>query len=121
GKSTLFNVLTRTRDALVVDLPGVTRDRHYGVCRLGERPFMVIDTGGLADAETGLDALTARQVHLAISEADAVVLLVDARQGLVPRDEEILGELRRSGKPAILAVNKTDGLDEAVAMADFAA
>src|SRR5690625_794714 len=121
GKSTLFNVLTRSRDALVVDLPGVTRDRHYGICHLGEKPFMVIDTGGLADDEAGLDALTARQVRLAVDESDVVVLMVDARDGLLPRDNDILRELRRSGKPVLLAVNKTDGLDETVAMSDFAA
>lgn len=120
GKSTLFNILTRSRDALVVDLPGVTRDRHYGVCHLTEQPFVVVDTGGLADEEDGLNALTAHQVHLAVDESDVVVLLVDARDGLLPRDNEILRELRRRGKPVLLAVNKTDGMDEAVAMADFA-
>lgn len=120
GKSTLFNVLTRTRDALVVDLPGVTRDRHYGVCRLGETPFVVVDTGGLSGDEDGLDGLTARQVRLAIDEADAVVLLTDARDGLLPQDQAILDELRRTGKPMLLAVNKTEGLDESVATAEFA-
>jgi GTP-binding protein len=107
GKSTLFNVLTRSREALVVDLPGVTRDRHYGVCRLGDKPFVLVDTGGLSGDEDGLDALTARQVRLAIEEADAVVLLTDARDGLVPQDHAILDELRRTGKPMLLAVNKT--------------
>ena len=121
GKSTLFNVLTRSREALVVDLPGVTRDRHYGVCRLGDTPFVLVDTGGLSGDEDGLDGLTARQVRLAIEEADAVVFLIDARDGLVPQDHAILDELRRTGKPMLLAVNKTDGMDEAVAMADFAA
>ncbi len=121
GKSTLFNILTRSRDALVADLPGVTRDRHYGICHLGDAPFVAIDTGGLADDETGLDALTARQVRLAVDESDAVVLLVDARDGLLPRDRDILDELRRSGKPVLLAVNKTDGMDETVALAEFAA
>lgn len=121
GKSTLFNVLTRSRDALVVDLPGVTRDRHYGVCHQGEQPFVVVDTGGLADDESGMDALTARQVRLAVDESDLVVLLVDAREGMLPHDRDILQELRRTGKPVLLAVNKTDGMDESVAMADFAA
>jgi GTP-binding protein len=120
GKSTLYNALTRSRDALVADLPGVTRDRHYGVCRLGERPFMVVDTGGLTDREDGIDALTAQQVRVAIDEASAVVLMVDARDGLLPQDRNILDELRRSGKPLVLAVNKTDGLDEEVALAEFA-
>ncbi len=121
GKSTLFNLLTRSRDALVADLPGVTRDRHYGICHLGDKPFVAIDTGGLADDEHGMDALTARQVRLAVDESDVVILLVDARDGLLPRDSDILGELRRSGKPVLLAVNKTDGMDETVALAEFAA
>ncbi|HET6632771.1 MAG TPA: ribosome biogenesis GTPase Der [Rhodanobacteraceae bacterium] len=121
GKSTLFNALTRRRDALVVDLPGVTRDRHYALCQRGEQPFMLVDTGGLGDREDGIDALTAQQVRVAIEEAAALVLIVDARDGLLPRDHAILGELRRSGKPIVLAVNKTDGLDTHGAMAEFAA
>jgi GTP-binding protein len=120
GKSTLYNALTRSRDALVADLPGVTRDRHYGICRLGDRPFMVVDTGGLTDREDGIDALTAQQVRVAIDEASVVVLMVDARDGLLPQDRTILDELRRSGKPLVLAVNKTDGLDEDGALAEFA-
>ncbi|MCP1375334.1 ribosome biogenesis GTPase Der [Dyella lutea] len=119
GKSTLFNVLTRSRDALVADMPGVTRDRHYGVCRLGERPFVVVDTGGLSGTEEALDVLTARQVRLAIEEAQVLVFVVDARDGLLAQDHVILGELRRSGKPIIVVVNKTDGLDLATAMAEF--
>ncbi len=122
GKSTLFNVLTRSRDALVADLPGVTRDRHYGVCRLdAARPLMVIDTGGLSGSEDGLDGLSARQVRLAIEESQVVVFVVDARDGLLPQDRTIIGELRRSGKPMIVAVNKTDGLDLDTVMAEFAA
>ena len=120
GKSTLFNVLTRTRDALVADMPGVTRDRHYGFCRLGERHFVLVDTGGLADSDEGLAGLTARQVELAIAEADVVVFVVDARDGLLPTDQAILERLRRTSKPMLLAVNKLDGLDESVALADFA-
>ncbi|MBU6247240.1 MAG: ribosome biogenesis GTPase Der [Xanthomonadaceae bacterium] len=119
GKSTLFNVLTRSRDALVADMPGVTRDRHYGVCRLGERPFVVVDTGGLSGTEEALDVLTARQVRLAIEEAQVLVFVVDARDGLLAQDHVILGELRRSGKPIIVVVNKTDGLDLATVMAEF--
>ncbi len=119
GKSTLFNVLTRSRDALVADMPGVTRDRHYGICRLEPRDFVVVDTGGIADSEEGLAGLTARQVELAIGEADAVVFVVDARDGLLPTDQAILGRLRRAGKPVLLAVNKVDGLDEQTALADF--
>lgn len=119
GKSTLFNVLTRSRDALVADMPGVTRDRHYGFCRLGERHFVLVDTGGLADSDEGLAGLTARQVGLAIDEADVVIFVVDARDGLLPTDQAILERLRRASKPLLLAVNKTDGLDESVALADF--
>ena len=121
GKSTLFNALTRSRDALVADMPGVTRDRHYGVCRTASQPFVVVDTGGLSGVEEGLDALTAQQVRLAIEEAQALVFVVDARDGLLPQDRSILNELRRSGKPIIAAVNKTDGLDEQNALAEFAA
>ena len=122
GKSTLFNALTRSRDALVADLPGVTRDRHYGVCHLvEERPFVVVDTGGLSGSDQGLDGLTAQQVRLAIAEAQALVFVLDARDGLLPQDRSILDELRRSGKPIIAAVNKTDGLDEQAALAEFAA
>lgn len=122
GKSTLFNALTRSRDALVADLPGVTRDRHYGVCHLvEERPFVVVDTGGLSGSDEGLEGLTAQQVRLAIAEAQALVFVLDARDGLLPQDRTILDELRRSGKPIIAAVNKTDGLDEQAALAEFAA
>lgn len=120
GKSTLFNALTRSRDALVADMPGVTRDRHYGVCRRGERPFVVVDTGGLSGVDEGLDALTAQQVRLAIDEAHVLVFVVDARDGLLAQDHGILNELRRSGKPIIAVVNKTDGLDETHALAEFA-
>jgi len=121
GKSTLFNVLTRSRDALVHDLPGVTRDRHYGICRLGTAPFVVIDTGGLVDDAEGLAEQTANQVDIAIAEADAVLLTVDARDGLLPTDRNILDRLRRASKPLILLVNKVDGLDEHGALAEFAA
>lgn len=119
GKSTLFNALTRSRDALVADLPGVTRDRHYGFCRLGERPFVLVDTGGLSGENVDIDVLTAHQVRLAIDEANVCVLIVDAREGLLPQDRAILDELRRAGKQTILAVNKTDGLDAQTALADF--
>jgi GTP-binding protein len=119
GKSTLFNVLTRSRDALVADMPGLTRDRHYGICHLGSREFVVVDTGGLTGEKDGIGALTARQVHLAIDEADRVVFVVDAREGLLPQDRTVLDALRRTGKPLLLAVNKVDGLDEAAALAEF--
>ncbi|MDQ2971437.1 MAG: ribosome biogenesis GTPase Der [Rhodanobacteraceae bacterium] len=119
GKSTLFNALTKSRDALVADLPGVTRDRHYGVCRLGDRPFVLVDTGGLSGEKVDIDVLTARQVRLAIDEAHVCVLMVDAREGLLPQDRAILDELRRASKPTLLAVNKTDGLDASTALAEF--
>jgi GTP-binding protein len=119
GKSTLFNALTRTRDALVADLPGLTRDRHYGVCRLGDREFVVVDTGGLTGDKEGIGALTARQVDFAIEEADIVVLVVDARDGLLPQDRNIVDGLRRSEKTMLLAVNKIDGVDENTASAEF--
>ena len=121
GKSTLFNVLTRSRDALVADMPGVTRDRHYGICRGGEKPFVVVDTGGLSGEEEGIEGLTAQQVRLAIEEANVLVFVVDARDGLMPQDRSILDELRRSGKPIVAAVNKTDGIDLQNALAEFAA
>jgi GTP-binding protein len=121
GKSTLFNVLTRSRDALVADMPGVTRDRHYGVCRSGARPFVVVDTGGLSGIEEAMDVLTAKQVRLAIEEANVLVFVVDAREGLLPQDYVILGELRRSGKTIVAAVNKTDGLEEEAVLAEFSA
>jgi GTP-binding protein len=120
GKSTLFNALTRSRDALVADMPGVTRDRHYGVCRLGPRPFVVVDTGGMSGSDEGIEGLTATQVRLAIGEAHLLVFVVDARDGVLPLDAGILSELRRSGKTVIVVVNKTDGVDEAVAMGEFA-
>ncbi|MDC8013111.1 ribosome biogenesis GTPase Der [Tahibacter soli] len=121
GKSTLFNVLTRTRDALVADQPGLTRDRHYGICRLGDSPFLVVDTGGLSGDDEGIDGLTAKQVELAIAEASIVVFMTDARAGLMALDRDILIDLRKRGKPLIVAVNKTDGLDETTSLADFAA
>lgn len=121
GKSTIFNALTRTRDALVHDQPGVTRDRHYGVCRLdAERPFAVVDTGGLSGEEIGLAGATAKQARAGVEEADLVVFVVDAREGLAALDREIIGWLRKTGKPLVLAVNKTDGLVESDCMAEFA-
>ncbi|HEY4147166.1 ribosome biogenesis GTPase Der [Pinirhizobacter sp.] len=120
GKSTLFNALTRSRDALVADMPGVTRDRHYGVCRLGERPFVLVDTGGLSGSDEGIEGLTAQQVRLAVAEANVLVFVVDARDGLLPQDGSILDELRRTGKPVIVGVNKTDGVDESTALGEFA-
>lgn len=119
GKSTLFNRLTRSRDALVADLPGLTRDRQYGEGVMGERPYIVIDTGGLEGGEEGIDFAMASQSMLAIEEADIVLLLVDGKAGLMPGDQQIFQHLRKIGKPALLVVNKVDGQDENVALADF--
>ncbi|MGB5179582.1 MAG: GTPase, partial [Gammaproteobacteria bacterium] len=119
GKSTLFNRMTRTRDALVADVPGLTRDRKYGDGRVGERPFIVIDTGGLSGESDDLDGLMAQQAWQAIEEADLLFFLVDARDGLNPGDEAIATALRRTGKSLLLVINKTDGIDADSAMADF--
>ncbi|HHB12999.1 MAG TPA: ribosome biogenesis GTPase Der [Chromatiales bacterium] len=119
GKSTLFNVLTRSRDALVADHPGLTRDRKYGIGRVGDADYLVVDTGGLGLELEALDERMARQTAQAVQEADAVVFLVDAREGLTARDEEIAQRLRESGKPVVLAVNKTDGLDVEQALSEF--
>ena len=121
GKSTLFNALTRTRDALVHDEPGVTRDRHYGVCRLEDgRPFVVIDTGGIAGQEEGLAGATARQARAAAAEADLVLFVVDGREGASALDDEILQWLRKAARPVLLVVNKTDGIDARASLAEFA-
>ena len=118
GKSTLFNRLTRSRDALVADYPGVTRDRRYGYARFGDRPYLVIDTGGLG-ADGSLAPLIEKQVDAALEQADAVILVVDHRDGLTAEDERIAERLRRSGKRVTVAVNKAEGVDAAVAGADF--
>ena len=107
GKSTLFNQMTRSRDALVADFPGLTRDRKYGEGSYEDQRFIVIDTGGLTGDEQGLDAEMARQSLQAVEEADIVLFLVDGRSGLNPGDELIADQLRRSGKQAHLVVNKT--------------
>src|SRR5688572_9828096 len=121
GKSTLFNALTRSRDALVHDQPGVTRDRHYGVCRPeGQRPFALVDTGGIAGEDEGLAGATARQARAAAEEADLVLFIVDGREGASSLDDEILAWLRKTARPTLLVVNKTDGLDVQAALNDFA-
>jgi GTP-binding protein len=121
GKSTLFNRLTGTRDALVADFPGLTRDRRYGIGERGERRFIVIDTGGLALGGPGeMPALVAEQVDLAIEEANAVVLVVDHKTGLTPEDIRIVERLRReTDKVAAIAVNKADGVLGEIAAAEF--
>ena len=120
GKSTLFNALTRTRDALVADIPGVTRDRQYGISRVGRSPCLLVDTGGLVSQAEGIDYLTARQVHHAIEESQLVLFVVSARDGLTAEDEEIAALLRRASRPVLLVANKVDGMDEDTALADFA-
>lgn len=111
GKSTLFNRLTRSRDALVADLPGLTRDRHYGEGRLGPRPFLVVDTGGFEPVvKEGILAQMARQTLAAVDECDVVIFLVDGRLGVTPQDLQIAQQLRRTGRPCLLAVNKLEGL-----------
>jgi GTP-binding protein len=119
GKSTLFNSLTRTRNALVADVPGLTRDRQYGISQRGPRPCLVVDTGGLTDEDKGLDGLVARQVWMAIEEADAVLLLVDGRAGLTVADEEIASQLRRAGKILYLVINKGEHRDPDLLSAEF--
>jgi GTP-binding protein len=120
GKSTLFNRLTRSRNAIVADTPGVTRDRHYGRGRMGDRPFLVVDTGGFepSAAEAVVQSM-ARQTLLAVAESDAVIFLVDAREGLNPHDRNVAQLLRESGRTVWLAVNKAEGMDRAVASAEF--
>ena len=119
GKSTLFNRLTRSRDAIVHDLPGVTRDRHYGDGRLGGRPYLVIDTGGMEPTAEGVYVEMARQAEQAIAESDAVIFVVDGRAGLAPGDRAIAGNLRKAAKRLYLAVNKTEGMPSASAVAEF--
>jgi GTP-binding protein len=119
GKSTLFNTLTQTRDAIVADVPGVTRDRQYGYGKLGRVPYVCIDTGGLVENPSGMDALMRIQTEHAIAEADRLVFAADARDGLTPQDLFFARELRKSGKPVYLAVNKAEGLESAIAAADF--
>ena len=120
GKSTLFNRLTRTRDAIVHDMPGLTRDRHYGRGRLGDKAYIVVDTGGFEPvAKDGILSEMARQAREAIAEADVVVFVVDGRAGLAPQDKRIAALLRERGAPVWLAVNKTEGMQEDLAVAEF--
>lgn len=121
GKSTLFNRLTKRRDALVLDAPGVTRDRQYGEGNMGEKRYIVIDTGGIGESEQGIDLLIAAQAKLAVQEADHIIFLVDARAGLTSADEEIAHFLRALNlkKNIYLVVNKTDGINTDIACSDF--
>jgi GTPase len=120
GKSTLFNRLTRSRDALVADLPGLTRDRHYGEGRVGDRPYLVVDTGGFEPvAKEGILHQMARQTRQAVEESDVVVFIVDGRNGLAPQDSVIADYLRKSGRPIFLVVNKAEGMKYSTVAADF--
>ena len=119
GKSTLFNVLTGTRDAIVADIPGLTRDRQYGYGRVGPVPYVVIDTGGLVENPVGIETQMRTQTERAVQEADRLVFLADVREGLTPADHFVVRELRRSGKPVTLALNKAEGLDPDFVASDF--
>ncbi|MGR8980417.1 MAG: ribosome biogenesis GTPase Der [Gammaproteobacteria bacterium] len=119
GKSTLFNYLTRSREALVADFPGLTRDRQYGRVKRGNSACLVVDTGGIADDAEGIDRFAKNQVQIALEEADVVLFLVDAREGLSASDKIIADSLRKLSKPVVLVVNKSDGIDSTLAAADF--
>ncbi|MCU4675654.1 ribosome biogenesis GTPase Der [Catenovulum sp. 2E275] len=119
GKSTLFNRFTRSRDALVANFPGLTRDRQYGSAEYGEYQFIVIDTGGITGDEQGIDSKMAEQSLQAIEEADVVMFLVDARDGVTAADQMLADHLRKISKPAYLVANKTDGIDGDSAVAEF--
>ena len=120
GKSTLFNRLTHTRDAIVADFPGLTRDRHYGNARLGNRSFIVIDTGGFEpDADAGIFHEMARQTQQAVAESDVVVFVLDARAGLSAQDHDIATYLRRLGKPCLLVANKAEGMKAGAQLSEF--
>src|SRR5690606_27898992 len=120
GKSTLFNRLTRSRAALVADVPGLTRDRQYGRGRSGERSFIVIDSGGFEPvAKSGIAVEMARQTRQAVLEADSVIFVVDGREGLTPHDLEIARQLRKTAQRVSVAVNKTEGMPRAQVAAEF--
>ena len=120
GKSTLFNRLTRSRDAIVADMPGLTRDRHYGHGKVGRKGFLAIDTGGFEPkSREGITQEMARQTEQAIHEADRIIFVVDGREGITPLDKDIAQLLRRINRPVIVAVNKVEGMDRGVVAADF--
>ena len=120
GKSTLFNRLTKSRDAIVADLAGLTRDRHYGNASHGKREFIVVDTGGFEpDAVSGIYKEMAKQTRQAVAEADAVVFVVDARNGISVQDHEIAKYLRRLGKTCVLAANKAEGMTQGLQLGEF--
>jgi len=119
GKSTLFNYLTRSREALVADFPGLTRDRQYGRVKHGDRACLVVDTGGIADDAEGIESFARKQVQIALEEADVVLFMVDAREGLSASDKVIADTLRKLDKPVLLVTNKVDGIDATLAASDF--
>lgn len=119
GKSTLFNRLTNSRDALVADFPGLTRDRQYGQAEHNGRSFIVVDTGGIGVDDQAVDALMSKQSSLALQEADLILFIVDGRAGLTGLDETIARTLRKTSKPVYLVVNKSEGLDDEIVSADF--
>jgi GTP-binding protein len=119
GKSTLFNRLTRSRDALVADYPGLTRDRQYGFGKLGPIPYLVIDTGGVAGGEAGISELMVEQTLRALKEADVAIVMVDGRSGLTSADEHVAELARKHSKQTWLAVNKSEGLEADIAVAEF--
>ena len=120
GKSTLFNRLTKSRDAIVADFAGLTRDRHYGNGRLGSREFIVVDTGGFEpDAREGIYVEMAKQTRQAVAEADVIVFVTDARAGVSAQDHEIAQYLRKLGKPTLLVGNKAEGMQDGVKLAEF--
>lgn len=118
GKSTLFNRLTRSRDALVADIPGLTRDRKYGLGRLGQGSYLVIDTGGLGEEVDAIDALMGEQSRQAMREATHILFLIDGRAGVTAGDEQLVTELRTLGKPVTLVVNKSDIANRDAAMSE---
>ncbi len=119
GKSTLFNRLTKSRDAIVDDQPGVTRDRLYGRGKMGDKPFLVVDTGGLESEQSQFGAMVRQQVEQVLEEAQVVVFLVDGKDGLVPQDREIGEQLRQSGREVQVAVNKSEGEESELAVSEF--
>lgn len=119
GKSTLFNAMTGTRDALVADLPGLTRDRQYGYSRRTDKPCIVVDTGGIVERADEIEGLMIAQTERAIEEADRLIVVVDGRAGPTPQDHFVARLVRRSGKPVFLAVNKTEGFDPEAVIAEF--
>jgi GTP-binding protein len=120
GKSTLFNRITKTRDAIVADYAGLTRDRHYGSAKHGKHEFIVIDTGGFEPtADSGIYKEMAKQTRQAVAESDAVIFVVDAREGLSAQDHDIGNYLRRLGKPCLLVANKAEGMQNGVKLGEF--